>query len=104
MNINDMPMNETIKFSDHEFISVMMTRIEDEKMIVQYVNKTNGDEVARLGLWGNGNSELISIDYSYWTCTINGSPATNTDLSDLIDRKLGSVNINAEQRTINFLL
>ena len=104
MQIKDMPMNETIKFSEHEHTSVLLTRVEEEKMVAQYVNKSNGDEVARLNLWANGDSELAAIDSSYWTSTINGNPATRDDLQDLIDRKLKSANISVEDRTISFTL
>jgi len=102
MNIKDMPMNEPIKFSEHEHTSVMITRVEDEKMIARYVNKSNGDVVAQLNLWDNGDSEVISIDPIYWSCTINGSPATSEDLSDLLGKSLNSTTIELEDRKIHF--
>jgi len=103
MQIRDIPMNETFKFIDEKHTSVMLTRVEEEKMIAQYVNKSNVDEVAKMNLWANGDSELVNFDMAYWSYTINSCPATS-DVNDLIGRKLRSVNISVKDRLMQTTL
>jgi phage host-nuclease inhibitor protein Gam len=104
MQIRDLPMNEKIKFIDEEYTSVMLTRVEEEKVIAQYVDKFNGDEVAKMNLWANGDSELVNFDTAYWSYTINNRPATNDDVKDLIGKKVKSANISVKDRLIQIIL
>jgi hypothetical protein len=104
MQINDLPINKTIKYIDEEHTSVLLTRIEDQKMIGQYINKSNGDEVAKMYFWANGDSALVSFDQTYWSFSINGNLATSIDVSDLVNRKLKSADISVKDRTMKFTI
>jgi len=104
MYLHELPLNEAIQFGGYEHTAVFLTRVEEEKVIIQYVNKASGDEVARLTIQEQADPELTSMDYAYWSCSINGIPATGVDLSDLQERNPRRISINPGERTVEFFL
>lgn len=100
MNIKNLPMNETFKYAEQAHTSLMLTRTEKEKLVAQYIDKNNSDEVAKMYLWENGESELVSYDATYWSYTLNDRPASSNDIKDIVGRTLKKANIDLEKRLI----
>ncbi|HHF3187898.1 TPA: hypothetical protein ACPJ16_002372 [Vibrio alginolyticus] len=103
MKIGELKMNQTEKFGGNDNTSVMITRIEEDKALVQYVCVATGDEVATMHIWDNGRSELLDFDRAYWNCSINGIPASRNDINEIINSSLSSISLDIDNRQIDFI-
>ena len=102
MNAKELPLNQPVIIATTEIFRTTATRVSDSRVEIVYHDQQTNDEVLRMHGQVNGSSsELISFDKVYWNVSVNGRPATETDLQDL-PRKIGmSLAIDPGKRSIS---
>lgn len=101
MNADQLPLNEPLVFAQTEVFRAVATRISENVVEVVYYDQPTNDKVLTMhgGVDGMSN-ELVSFDKFYWKVIINGRPATEQDVSDLMTKKQISLAIDPSVREI----
>lgn len=98
MNSDHVPIGETRTIVDNSRIRITFTRTSHDYGETRQFDPFSGRLVllVRVGII-TGSSELIYVDGSFWTLTLNGQPTRLADLPDKVNIKT-----NVETRTVNF--
>lgn len=80
-----------------------MTRINSDTVESIYYDQTTNDETLKVHLRMNGSAELISFDRVYWILEVDGRPATQADMDDILRKRTVAVSVDANQRRLTFI-
>lgn len=75
MDAANLPIGQSVVFTDTDYIKVVLTRVNHEKIISEHIDPKSGKTVlrARLGVY-DGSSEIEQVDRDFWTITVDGKP------------------------------
>lgn len=101
MHPSSIPIGQTVTIADDSNIKTTLTRISNDEGIMRHIDPATGRTVLEMQVSIHGDSsELIGLDPSFWTITIDGKPpAPNTTLPPTIQ----NLKINAASRAITIL-
>ena len=101
MQPQEMPLNTPVVITNEDFIHVTATRTSEHVVEAVYQNPATGDEVLALSLRNDTGASIVErMDKVFWKFSINGIPATEQDLQDLIQKQNLKFNVNAKERSI----
>jgi hypothetical protein len=96
MDASQIPLGQKVVVADTPYIKSIFTRISEQDGFIEYFHPTNGTVVlkAKLGIH-SGDSDIQYMDQDFWAVRVNGRPIAPGEQAS------GSMQINAEARTIN---
>jgi hypothetical protein len=94
-----MPLGKTITVARTETYRSTATRVSNEIVEIVYYDQMTNDETLKFHARVDGASaELVHFDRVYWSVTVNGRPATESDLQDLQRKKSVGISVDAATR------
>jgi hypothetical protein len=101
MQPQEMPLNTPFVITNEDFIHVTATRTSEHVVETVYRNPSSGDEVLALTLRNDTGASIVErMDKIFWKFSINGIPATEQDLQDLIWKQNLKFHVNPKERSI----
>ncbi|WP_332879786.1 hypothetical protein [Massilia sp. S19_KUP03_FR1] len=99
MRSDQMPIGVPQSMSN-EYVDIKIVRTSDNEVDLEYRSLTNFDLLLKAALKVDGSSsELVFFDRTFWTVSVDGRPATEADIDDLLTKTgLGFAAIPAERQ------
>jgi hypothetical protein len=101
MNADEMPRGQTITVAKTKAFRSTATRISNEMVeIVYYDQPTNDETLKFLARVDGASSERVYFDRVYWSVTVNGRPATESDLQDIGRKPKVGISVDGAARKL----
>ncbi len=104
MNADHLPLNQPVIVSNTSDFRATATRLSDDIVELAYHDQRPNDETLMVLAHVDGtSSELAYFDKVYWNITVNGRPATEADLQDLLHKRGLAMAIDPKARLITVI-
>jgi hypothetical protein len=101
VQMQPMPLNTPVVYTT-QFAKVTSVRTSDAVVEVEYRHPETDEVILKVEMNAETSSMTLQmIDKVYWHITIDGRPATESELVRMFGRSV-SLNISPETRTVNF--
>jgi hypothetical protein len=102
MTPDQLAIGQTITLAQTDRFRSTVTRRSAELLDAVYYDQSTNDETLRLVLHVDGSAELVAFDRVYWKVDVDGRPATERDIEDILKKRNLAFNVNAERRELSF--
>jgi hypothetical protein len=103
MTPDQLPIGQTIVFAQSPQFRQTLTRINSDTLESIHYDQSTNDETLKMHLHLDGSAELVSLDRVYWILEVDGRPATQADMDDIIRKRSVAANIDANERRLTFV-
>ena len=102
MNADQFPLNQPIVITSTADFSVTVTRVDSDWMETVWSDQRTGDATLKVRHRVDGASSfLMHIDVVWWRVNVNGRPATQGDMDDLLRKLMLQFSVNPTARELS---
>src|SRR4051812_30559464 len=87
MTPDQLPLGQTFVMAQTNEFRNTVTRISQDSVEAVWYDQATNDPTLTVHAKLDGSAELVQLDRVYWKISVNGRPATEQDLNDLLQRR-----------------